>query len=528
MTLPIEHCPWKMPLSVEESRFTPLLPEHAALNVQVARRGPAALSPDPAHPPLLADLQTPFYGALGGSLGSGRAGFYRGFYLKGVGRTPLTSSREPAAHGAATAGSSAAPSSAHSSHAQPPPGHLSASSAIRELVASIYLEERGGADSIVPCQGVLFAELSPELAAYHAPHHARSPAEHVPPVDLHLQAITVQPGGFARQSNFVWLLHHLAPAHEASAAAGRHSLATFCRLLASSLDPEASAASSACGAESGADVSAEQLVAALERTTLAALSRFRLWFQRGVWWGAFHNHFTIDGRFLDLETPALLGGPCLGRLSTASGGPARPVHSTVIGLEQLSFLAQSRAFAFELRRVLRQLPRTFDRAERELAEALATAVEERLLAPHRLLGSREQSLERVLAMVEDAFGTLSAVERTLVRSIVEAGYTSSVGQDGRDPTGRASGTFTPVPDLPYLLTEAGHSWRPCAVALEAGRLLQPSDEQRRTARHFAELLDDLDHTTALPALLDKLGALRSSAPQSSPAHALYAPEQPRA
>lgn len=490
MALQIDHCPWKVPVAVARGRFAPLLEEHDALNVQVVpRTARGTIPPLDDEPPLLADLQTPFYGNLGGCLGSGRAGFYRDWYLKGVGRPLLAAGRE----------SPETSHVAHTGHTPPPAGHLSASSAIRELVVSLYLEERGGGDSIVPCQGVLLADLDPELASHQATLYARTPPERVPPVDRHLQAITVQAGGFARQSNFVWLLHHLAPA-DSEPAPGRHSLHTFCRLLASSLAP---------GEEPTTSAAPAHLVALLERTTLAALDRFHLWFQRGVWWGAFHNHFTIDGRFLDLETPALLGGPFLGRLSTEGCSATRPAHSTVVGLEQLSFLAQTRAFAFELRRVLRQLPRGVSRAERDLADELATALEERLLAPDRLLGSREQALHRVLAMVEDAFGPLSSIERILVRSVVEAGYTSSIGQDGRDPTSRASAAFTPVSDLPYLITEPGQRWRPCAVALSAGRLLQPSDEQRQTARHFAELIDDLDHTTQLPALLDKLATLRA-------------------
>ena len=57
---------------------------------------------------------------------------------------------------------------------------------------------------------------------------------------------------------------------------------------------------------------------------------------------------------------------------------------------------------------------------------------------------------------------------------------------------------------PQLVTEPGARWRPYAVALSSGRRLEPSEAQRRAGRHLAELISDLDHTTSLPALLDKL------------------------
>src|SRR6185503_15417644 len=78
-------------------------------------------------------------------LGSGRSGLHRGKYLKGVGRTTL-------------AGQWARPDAVY--HGT---GHLMASSGIRELVVTRYLESKGLGPTIVGCEGLLLAPLDPAL-----------------------------------------------------------------------------------------------------------------------------------------------------------------------------------------------------------------------------------------------------------------------------------------------------------------------------------------------------------------------------
>src|SRR4051812_4657640 len=186
MTMLPDTCPWNVPVRVEAASFVPRYAVHAELNVRTAssRAFDSQVQPCASHGLLYSDLQTVLYSHVAGRLGSGRSGFYRGWYLKGIGRTPLAANWNRGDH-------------LHSS------GHLAASAAIREYVASLYLAEQGCADTIVPCEGVLFAELSRELRHYRSNLYGAMPDDLVPPVDRYLQAISVKPGAFARQSNFV-------------------------------------------------------------------------------------------------------------------------------------------------------------------------------------------------------------------------------------------------------------------------------------------------------------------------------------
>src|SRR5438128_755594 len=89
---PYKTAGWCVPVPVRRSSFTPLHAAHGAYNVevdlgQIAPFGYAAGGHDDDL--LYADLQTHPTVNVGRRLGSGRAGFYRGKYLKGVGRTQL-------------------------------------------------------------------------------------------------------------------------------------------------------------------------------------------------------------------------------------------------------------------------------------------------------------------------------------------------------------------------------------------------------------------------------------------------------
>jgi hypothetical protein len=70
---------------------------------------------------------------------------------------------------------------------------------------------------------------------------------------------------------------------------------------------------------------------------------------------------------------------------------------------------------------------------------------------------------------------------------------------------------SPVPGFPGLVIEPGSRARPLAVTLASGRRLGPSEDQVRKARRWADAIADLDQTTSLVHLLDKLGALRPDA-----------------
>ena len=140
-----------MPVPVRRSDFVALRRRHDPLNVEVDLGAIEAFSTTARRLPpedlLYCDLQAgPDAHRL--RLGSGRSGFYRGWYLKGIGRTPLAGNWNLPAE------------RLHNS------GALLASAAIRERVASLYLEAAGAGGSIVPCEGLLIRPLPRALRGF--------------------------------------------------------------------------------------------------------------------------------------------------------------------------------------------------------------------------------------------------------------------------------------------------------------------------------------------------------------------------
>src|ERR1043165_1999738 len=480
MLVQSEACPWNVPVPVEPGRFVSVVAEHRSLNVQVApgARFGSETTQRPTDSLLYADLQTNLYSNAVGRLGSGRSGFFRGWYLKGVGRTPLAANWNDDDH-------------LHSS------GHQTASSAIREYVVSRYLRSQDCASTVVPCDGVLLAELEPALAGYQQNVYSDKPPDVIPEVDQHLQAITVKPGSFARHSNFTWLLHHLSPCY---VDRGRSSLGGLCELLTLALT---------CPGDQvpvDAEMTPAHLVDMLVRGVRRACDHFRIWFTKGVWWGSFHNNFTIDGRFLDLEVPAILGGPCFGCLSNSDtdSEPTGDLRSGLFGSELFFYLAHTRAFCSVVRLVLGNLPSWFTFTEREFAAELASGIETQLLGPDALLGSRGQAIHLVRSVRDDAFGRLPVEDQAMVDGWIEYLHDQELGPSPESGPEPKTLRLAAVPGYPQLVTEPGARWRPYAVALSSGRRLEPSEAQRRAGRHLAELISDLDHTTSLPALLEQL------------------------
>jgi hypothetical protein len=304
-----------VPVPVRRSDFVALHRRHAPLNVEVDLGAIAAFSATSRRVPpedlLYCDLQAGPDAPRFHRLGSGRSGFYRGWYLKGIGRTPL-------------AGNWNLPGErVHNS------GFLLPSAAIREWVASEYLAAVGAAGSIVPCEGLLVRPLPRALRGFSA--LAFGPRRQPAPVDERFQAISIKRAGFARLSNVSWLLGNLTGAPGLSPA-------DFFALLAAALgDSEAAAGP-------------EPLAAALEAAFLQTLAHFRTHFSRGVYWCSFANNFTLDGRFLDLELPVLLGSPFFGALSKERGRTAefRPARSVAVGLEGLHAVRGFKSFLVQL------------------------------------------------------------------------------------------------------------------------------------------------------------------------------------
>ena len=311
--------PWAVPVPVAPADFTALHTHHAGCAVQVdlGRIGAFGFSARPAHETelLYSDLQTNADGNISRRLGSGRAGFYSGKYLKGVGRTLL-------------AGNWHHPTDRYHSS-----GHLLPSAAAREYLVSCYLEELGAGDTLVACEGLLLAPIPPDAERYVETIFAGRDLRHLAPADRRLQAISVKGAGFARLSNFAWALSQW----RGGAPFVVELFLRMARYMGDPSQPEVRPG----------EVSPEALAERLERALERLVHHFEGFFQAGVYWGSFHNNFTADGRFLDLETPTVLGGPFIGVIAAQGRLPESvdPAGSRIfVGCEVLQCLGQMRTF----------------------------------------------------------------------------------------------------------------------------------------------------------------------------------------
>lgn len=323
---PIRRCPpnhatdpWAVPVPVAPAGFTSLHEHHdgCAVQVDLGRIGPFGFSPRPEHEAelLYADLQTSADINIPRRLGSGRAGFYDGKYLKGVGLTPLAANW------------------CHPTDRYHSSGHLFPSAAAREYLVSCYLEELGAGDTLVACEGLLLSPLPPDAGRYIESIFPGRDPSHLAPADRRLQAITVKPAGFARLSNFVWAFSQW----RGGAPFMIDVFLRMARYLGDTSQPE----------PRPGDVTPEALARHLERSIERLFHHFERFFQAGVYWGSFHNNFTADGRFLDLETPFIFGGPFIGIVAAPGRLPESVDLSSsriFVGCEVLQCLGQIRTF----------------------------------------------------------------------------------------------------------------------------------------------------------------------------------------
>jgi hypothetical protein len=281
--------PWLFPAPVRPSRFTASSARWRAYNIEAAldRIAPFGQQGRPVSPVLHFDFQTQLDGNKHGRLGAGRAGIYRRFYVKGLGRTPAAGNWNDAAdvyHGS---------------------GHLTVASALRERLITAVANRRGLGDAIVPCQAVLFAKLSPaERAAVAEGKSSSNPA--FAPADGSLMALSLKPANFARISNVVWAFDHFC-------MDPRHLGGLFLHFEANLHPPDARQGLSGAPA-----AIAEAMDAAFHRTFLNFL-RFAA---AGLAWTYTQNNFTLDGRYADLETPLFFGIPFAGTFRQVSADPA--------------------------------------------------------------------------------------------------------------------------------------------------------------------------------------------------------------
>jgi AraC-like DNA-binding protein len=350
---------WMIPVPVRASRFVPLAREHARFNVETF---PGGIGPFGAHDGraplsdvLYCDLQDNPDISFRGRLGSGRTGVYGGKYLKGVGRTPL-------------AGNWADPEDlCHHT------GHLRASSAVREYLISVYLEARGCGDAINRCEGVLLAPRAEALRGYLVGRDREracgSGDGGANPwrSDLSLQALTVKPADFTRYSNLIWLANHLD--FYRCRGEATTSFTRFLVELAHALDPTRPLD----------QTTPESIAAAFVRSVDRGLDALRRFWSLGISWGSLHNNFSVDGRFLDLEAPVVLGAPLLGIIEAEPRRELQlPHRATFSGfLEPLGFVLNMRMIAWHLRWRFEAIAKAgppLSRGEREFAGDAARAL----------------------------------------------------------------------------------------------------------------------------------------------------------
>ncbi len=391
--------PWDVPVPIEPADFTPLHTGHARYAVRVAlgRMGPFGFSGPHAEAGQLlhADLQLNADGNAPYRLGSGRAGFHAGRYLKGVGRTVLAANWAEPEDGY------------HNS------GHLLASSAAREYLVSRYLTHRGAGGSIVGCEGLLLAPLPPGGSGYIETLFPGRPLHRLCAADRSLQAITIKGAGFARLSNFVWALAHWGR--------GARRLADLFFRMAHYLrapgQPEKDASTCTPSAL------AELLEEALTRGT----QHFLEFFRAGVYWGSFHNNFTADGRFLDLETPMVFGGPFMGLTAAPEELPDAvelSEHRLFVGFEVLHYIRQIRTFLESTQARLDWLGRNawlVSELERRFLADMAEALRERFPPTHwihelgALTGWLTERLSTALGLPPGAAAQLEALAEAQAR-----------------------------------------------------------------------------------------------------------------
>lgn len=476
-------CPWNVPVPVKVAGFVPLFEEHRPFNIQTDLSQIQAFGyrePNVSGDELLmADLQTNFGRHVRGRLGSGRSGFFRDAYLKGMGRTTLAANWNSRDY-------------LHNS------GHLPASGAIREYVASEYIRCRTLEHSIVACSGVLLAPVNGSLTSYHRLLYGSDHPQPgtVPLVDRSLQAISIKSGSFARASNVQWLLHHLTPSYLQPA----HSLSTFVELYAQGLAEGACLPAMECSQTTPASL-AELQLRAIER----AVRNFEAWFSVGLWWSSFANNFTLDGRFLDLETPAFAGGAIFGFLLPCDSGPV--ANSSVIGTEVFVYLAQMKVFLEEICRTLSSLPEWFDPMEREFAASLATELAGTVLGQGTLLGSPECAIDRVVAIVRAHICNLSEADARTAQRIVEQEYASRFRpfpllSEAEAAIGAGARYFKL--DFPPVLVQPGFRASFYAFGFSPEAPWHAPREEFQKGKAMALLMDELDECSTVEELLSKL------------------------
>ena len=354
-------------MPVRESRFQAASARWRPINIEVAldRIGPFVFTKQKSDPILWCDYQTQIDDNSRGRLGSGRAGIYRGKYIKGVGRTLTAANWND---------------SADVYHAS---GHMSVGSALREFLITKFADESGLADAIVPCETILAARLTPAEASAVSEGHTSSRPK-LTPADSGMMALSVKPADFVRASNFVWALNQISAKVQ---DIGLLFIA-FERGLHSPAD------------RGSLEGEPENIAAAMDGAFRRGLANFRRFARAGLFWMYPQNNFTLDGRFLDLETPLVFGAPFVGTFTqTVKGGRPR----RLLGFEEFAFVLHWRMLIRWLDLRLRFLTSPgvlIDGMAREFLDEVRLAIGRQFHRKHLLYSDNQLVGEAVNQLVE--------------------------------------------------------------------------------------------------------------------------------
>jgi hypothetical protein len=368
--------PWLVPSPVKKSSFTSLKMQGGLFNIEVdlGLIRPFDASDRTLQNVIHSDLQ--LVSRPDGTLrmGSGRSGFYRGHYLKGVGRTLIAGNwnvPEDRYHGT---------------------GILNGGGAAREYLASLYMKSKNLEGSIIPCNHVLFRKMEKKTAKafeqIFIPMTRLKPP--LMPLDQSLQAITVKTGEFSRLSNLNWFLYRtLNPSDE-------NEITQFVIFMLYALTNRM---------PSGKETP-EQIVKTIENTALTALEHFQNFHLAGVHWGSFEDNFTTEGRFLDLETPIFYGGPILGfSLFPDTLKTGNIEFRNVFGMEFMEYANQLSRFLVNFMSRLKILisGKQMSPTERQFTKELHFELD-RMLKRQPLLSSKQDRITVILERMSNTHG----------------------------------------------------------------------------------------------------------------------------
>jgi hypothetical protein len=310
---------WLFPVPIRRSRFMACDAQWNPFNIQVAldRISPWEFSRREIQPVLYFDYQTQLDSNTMGRHGSGRGGIFRGYYVKGVGRTQAAGNWNDLVdryHGS---------------------GHLSVASALRERLISVALDAQGLGGAIVSCESILLGRLRRD-ERLTAAGGASSSQSSMTPADGTLMALSLKSADFARMSNFVWALDHHC--------ADEQVFGTLFLDLERYLNPP--------DRREGIQGEPRAIARAMDSAFRRGFANFLSFNRVGVFWIYMQNNFTLDGRFVDLETPLFFGAPFMGIFEQKW---TRPLPYGFLGFENFYYILYWRLFLAWFKGKLRYL-----------------------------------------------------------------------------------------------------------------------------------------------------------------------------